>query len=511
MPLALGLITLIGLVLRLHLYGRSLLGDELSTLWIVQNHNLLDTVRVVGTNAEITPPLSFILSWFTTRLGDAPELVRLPSLIAGTATIPLVYLLGRKAVGTGAGLVGAAVFALSPFTTYFAANGRGYAVMLLLLAGSTLVMLRGIETSKPVWWVVYGALSALAMYSHYTAAFVLLAQLGWLFVLYPESRIAALVANGFAALLYLPWIPKVMTDFDSPTTDVMEALQGSGLESKLESLVQWVFGHQLFDISVFPGTAILLVTAAGVLLALGFVIFSRRARSGIEAAPLRGGFVLLVTIAVATPLAEALLLVIGTDLFGSRNMTASWYGLAPLIGALVVLPGGVVTLVSGALVLGGFGASAVKLWGDSGNLVAAKEVAGAIDEEAGPGDVVVDSFVASDTPTPLTPLKAHMNNDLPYFALGMPEGPPPFLPFVTQITPPSEKLDQAFGEARGVIFLRVPTGVAVVEGKPGKPVSQDNYLAERRLVLPAGAKIESEESFPAFKGSDLYVIDPGED
>ena len=43
-------------------------------------------------HAEITPPLSFLLIWLTSRAGHSPELLRLPSLIAGTATIPVVYL-----------------------------------------------------------------------------------------------------------------------------------------------------------------------------------------------------------------------------------------------------------------------------------------------------------------------------------------------------------------------------------------------------------------------------------
>mgnify|MGYP006387556443 FL=1 len=42
-----GVLTLIGLLLRLHDYGQSLVGDELSTLWIVENHNLADTVSFV--------------------------------------------------------------------------------------------------------------------------------------------------------------------------------------------------------------------------------------------------------------------------------------------------------------------------------------------------------------------------------------------------------------------------------------------------------------------------------
>src|SRR5207253_2507006 len=83
---------------------QSLFADELSTYWIVATHSFSGVWELLyGTypripHAEITPPLFFILSWASSQLGHAPELVRLPSLIAGTLTIPVVYLVGVRAV-----------------------------------------------------------------------------------------------------------------------------------------------------------------------------------------------------------------------------------------------------------------------------------------------------------------------------------------------------------------------------------------------------------------------------
>ena len=75
--------------------------DELSTHWIVSRNDLWGVISTVHTDAEITPPLSFVASWLTTRIDFAPEFLRAPSLIAGAATIPLVYLLGREPSGAG--------------------------------------------------------------------------------------------------------------------------------------------------------------------------------------------------------------------------------------------------------------------------------------------------------------------------------------------------------------------------------------------------------------------------
>ena len=50
----------------------------------------------VASDAEISPPLYFMLAWASTKLGSAPELIRLPSLIAGVASIPLIYLVPER-------------------------------------------------------------------------------------------------------------------------------------------------------------------------------------------------------------------------------------------------------------------------------------------------------------------------------------------------------------------------------------------------------------------------------
>ena len=57
-----GVLTVAGFALRLHQYGLSLLGDEMSTLWVVRNNGLFDTIKVVISDAEITPPLYFVLA-----------------------------------------------------------------------------------------------------------------------------------------------------------------------------------------------------------------------------------------------------------------------------------------------------------------------------------------------------------------------------------------------------------------------------------------------------------------
>lgn len=192
-------------------------------------------------------------------------------------------------------------------------------------------MLIAAETGRTRWWVAYGLLTCLAMYTHYTACFVLAAQFLWLLFAHPSSRLPALLANVGAAVLFMPWISGLRADLDSPTTPVLEALQGDGFDAKWTAVREWSFGDPIADPSLMPGSAGMVITTAGLLAAAvltGFALRQRR-REGPTDGSGKGplvplGLSLALVITVATPLGEFLISLAGTDLFGSRNMTASW-------------------------------------------------------------------------------------------------------------------------------------------------------------------------------------------
>ncbi|MGA7397608.1 MAG: glycosyltransferase family 39 protein [Solirubrobacterales bacterium] len=513
--LLLFLITLVGVVLRLIRYGEPVTGDELSTLWIVTNNGLGGTVELVRGDAEITPPLSFILSWFAVQLGSAPELIRLPSLLAGIAAIPLTCLLGVKTVGLRAGLVGAAVMALSPYLTYFSANGRGYTVLILLLLGSTLTMLKADETGRVRWWVAYAVLSCLAMYSHYTAVFILLAQFLWLFFLRTESRKASVIACAGAALFYLPWIPGLRADLDSPSQPILEALQGDGFGAKRDAVIQWVIGRDYLAPADVPGKLVLVVVSVTLVVALAMAV--RKVwldrNDGQEkvgrSLPIAPGLLLVLMIALAAPVCELLLQLAGTDIFGSRNVAASWYGLALAMGAVLTLPGGAVTAVAVTLVLGGYGVASVTALGEDKEVVDFRAAASQIEEEAEPGDVVVDMYGVLATPVPLTPLAAYLDPDLERFEIGLPKSPPPNIPGQTDVTPAQQELREAFREAEGgkVHLLTIPRITTIDDGEEsGRSVKQVTVEGQS-VLLPESATVTEVEELPGFLPARLYTIE----
>ena len=219
-------LTAVGVALRLAVAQQSLFADELSTRFIVAGHGLADVVSVVHTDAEITPPLFFVLAWLTTRPGLTAELLRAPSLIAGAAAIPLVYLLGVRTVGRRAALVGAALTTFSPFMVFFSAQARSYELMIVLVLGSTLCLLTAVEQrAYPLVGRIRRSAACAAAYTHYTCVFALAGQLGWLLWAHPEARRAAVTASAAAAVGFLPWLSGLQGDLQSPTTDILSALQ----------------------------------------------------------------------------------------------------------------------------------------------------------------------------------------------------------------------------------------------------------------------------------------------
>ena len=153
--IVLAAIVVAGFVLRLVAMQQSLFGDERYTYAIVTQNGLRGVWHEVYTTS-ITPPFHYALAWASVQLGDPTVLVRLPSLLLGTATIGLVFLLGRRIGGPRTGLVAAGLMAFSPFAIFYGSEARAYATAVFLVALSTWALLRAMdEDGSPVWWGVY--------------------------------------------------------------------------------------------------------------------------------------------------------------------------------------------------------------------------------------------------------------------------------------------------------------------------------------------------------------------
>lgn len=171
-------------------------------------------------------------------------------------------------------MVAATVMALSPFMIYYSGEGRNYAVMVFLVVISTLSMVIAARGGWRWLWAVYALSSCLALYSHYTAVFVLFGQFLWLVWAHPRARRPALLANVAVLIGFLPWLPGFRADGDSPTTALANQLLPFN-STAVDSVLFWSVGaanNFVLKLDDMPGPLALALIAAALIVALAGIV-----------------------------------------------------------------------------------------------------------------------------------------------------------------------------------------------------------------------------------------------
>ena len=202
---------LLGLAPRLwDLNQRSFWLDELSAVGTAAlSFNELRQALTVEANMTLYYWALFV--WLRLVGFGADEwLIRLPSVLIGSCTIPLSYLLGRRLHSGPAGLAAAGLVAANPFHILMSQEARAYAQYSTLTLVSFLVLDRALVHHRWRDWLWHGVVSTLACYSHFYTAFTMLGQ--GLFVLTRRSR-AAVVGLTVSGLLLLVLLAQLVPFF----------------------------------------------------------------------------------------------------------------------------------------------------------------------------------------------------------------------------------------------------------------------------------------------------------
>lgn len=505
--LLVGSLTVAGLVLRLIVADQALFADELSTFWIVTDHRLFDMFSVVHGNAEITPPLFFVLSWVTAHVSHSEELIRAPSLAAGAATIPLVYLLGLRTVGRTAALVATAFTAFSPFAIYYAAEARAYAVMMMFVVISTLALLLALERRGAGWWVVYALASCLAMYSHYTCVFLLAVQFAWVLWTQPGARRPAVLANLGAALLFAPWASGARNDLTSPTAEILSVISPFTVDSVTTSLLHWAIGHPYSYVPLdgLPGVPALAVGAACLVVAVagcGSALIRSRGRTGGVAWGERElRLALVVALAASVPAGTMLASAVGDNIFGVRNLAASWPALALAIAALVTAAGPRLRYLSTGLTVLAVVIAGMTMLSDDYARPDHKATAEYIERRIAPGDVVIDA-TALISPGPLSTIDTTLDPGIPIVRAGAPaQRERPFSVF-DHLVSNEEAFAQAVRTAPGKRVFYVST----------EPPESPGYERRLRALEGTGSSFGyrrvSRRTFPGINEAQVDIFQP---
>jgi hypothetical protein len=214
-------------------------------------------------------------------------------------------------VSERAALIAAALVTVNPLLVWYSQEARAYALLVLLAALATLFCVRG----QPGRWAVA---SALALATHYFAAFVVGPLAVWLLWRHRDRRRAAGAVTAVAAA-GLALLPLAIDQSENPGSNF---ITGTSLGTRLLQLPkQFLLGYD-------TPAEVAFTTAAAALAAGGLLLALRRARAGKGGV---AGAAALIAAAVLLPLAAA---VLGADFVISRNLIVA------VVPVLVVLAAG---------------------------------------------------------------------------------------------------------------------------------------------------------------------------
>ena len=374
---------------------QTLYGDEYITHTIVTENDLGGVWDQVY-NTSITPPLHYVLAWLSTQFGgDSTVLVRLPSLIFGTALVPVVYLIGTRLGGVWVGLVAALLIALSPHAIWYSDEARNYATMMFAVALSTLALLRALDGGNRRWWALYALAGCAALWSHYTAVFVLIAQAGWALWSFRDRFQEIAIATAGIGLGYLPWLPGFLEQRQNEAgIDIIDTYAPLHFDRVFIVPVRTLIGHPELWLKDSPGQRGLLLVVFLLLLAVGAAARKRGAfRQLVGSLPAGTG--LMTIMAIATPIGLLLYAATGPSLFLARNLSASLPALAVLVALLTVSLAAAapprLAALAGIGLIGVLGFDAVDTVADDAQRRPPyREAAHYLDDVARPSDVVVE-------------------------------------------------------------------------------------------------------------------------
>jgi len=277
-------------------------------LWFDEIYFLVITVRrplaVIVTTfpGDTQHPLYSILARLSIlAFGEHVWSLRLPAVVFGAASIPVIYLLGVSVSTRTEALISAALLAVSYHHVWFSQNARGYTALAFWALSSTLFLLRGMRTGRRAPYAAYAVAASLGVYTHLTMMFLVASHLficaeaalmdwkrGSDLAKWKLALQTFLLTGGLTLLFYAPIVtqvrdffvnrPSAMRAVSTPRWAVWETLRGltRGLGTEGVLVVAglviacgaWSYYHEnrlVFALFTLPGAC----TAIGAVLARG--------------------------------------------------------------------------------------------------------------------------------------------------------------------------------------------------------------------------------------------------
>jgi 4-amino-4-deoxy-L-arabinose transferase-like glycosyltransferase len=307
--------------------------DEAFTPVHVLHAGLGATLRAF-VHTENTPPLWYLVVWAWSRVAGTGELaLRLPSALAGIATVPVAWAIARELAGRRAALLAAALVAVNPLLVWYSQEARAYAFFVLFAALALLCVLRADGEPTPRRLALFALSGALALSSHYFAVFLVAPMALWLLrprrargggAERPFARGPALAAVGALVLVGAALVPLALAQGGHGT----QWIGAWALAARLEAIPQYYLTGYT---GAALGHGLELLVALLILAGVGLALW--RALTPAES----DGALLALGIAACGVLIPVALALLGADYLAPRNLVAAMVpatvGLAVIIGA----------------------------------------------------------------------------------------------------------------------------------------------------------------------------------
>jgi mannosyltransferase len=213
--LALAFLVGISLALRTQaIHARFWIDEGLSVG--IASHRLLDIPGVLREDGS--PPLYYvILKLWMSVFGSGEADTHALSVAFALFTVPVAWIGARALFGDRAAWIAAALATINPFLTYYAQETRMYSLVALLSTAVTATFVVVFVQGRRRWIPAFSVSLALLAYAHNWGIFLALGTMAALAQVWQASadRRAVLrdgaLAYGLAGLLYLPWLPVLIS------------------------------------------------------------------------------------------------------------------------------------------------------------------------------------------------------------------------------------------------------------------------------------------------------------
>jgi hypothetical protein len=171
------IVTVIAVALRSFHLGSDLWLDEIITVTSFAREPVLQIVSEYGTsnNHLLNTLLVKFAAWV---FGEHEWSVRLPAMIFGTASVPVLYALARLAFGWRESLGAALLLAVSYHHVFFSQNARGYIIYVFFSLLATLAFDRALRSDRASAWLLYISAMVLDFATLVISGYVLVAHMG---------------------------------------------------------------------------------------------------------------------------------------------------------------------------------------------------------------------------------------------------------------------------------------------------------------------------------------------